>query len=90
LELLIRPGKGRRTGVFGVAQMPEYTATDNRGQIHLFGETVAMLFISQEIGGEGQTTPGQNRYYTLVAEGADQAIEGHRRDMTDDRTEFPN
>lgn len=77
LELLIRLGKDRRTGVFGVAQTPEHTATDNRGQIHLLGETVAVLFISQEIGGEGQTTPGQNRYDTLVAQGADHTIEGH-------------
>jgi hypothetical protein len=88
LELLIRLGQGRRTGVFGVAQMPEHTATDNRGQIHLLGETVAVLFIRQDIDGEGQTTPGQNRDDTLVAEGADQAIEGHRRDLTDDRTAF--
>jgi hypothetical protein len=39
---------------------------DNRGQIHLSGETVAVLFISQEIGGQGQPTPSQHRDHTQI------------------------
>ena len=80
LKRLIRLGKGCHTGVLGIPQMPEHTTTDNRGQIHLVGETVTMLLIGEEIGGERQATPGQHGDQTLVAERTDQAIEGHRRD----------
>src|SRR2546427_5740504 len=41
--------------------------------------------IGEDIGGERQATPGQHGDQTLVAERTDQAIEGHRRDMPDDR-----
>src|SRR5712691_465910 len=85
LELLIRLGKGCRTGVLSIPQMPDDTATDNRGQIHLLGKTVAVLLIGQEIDGQGQTTPGQDRHETVLTEGAHQAIEGHRGDMADHR-----
>jgi hypothetical protein len=51
LELAIGFSKGCRTGGLGVAQMPEHTAADNCGQIHLLGETAAVLFIGQDIGG---------------------------------------
>jgi len=78
-------GKGRGAGVLGVPQMPDDTATDNRGKIHLLGETVTVFFIDQDIGGQGQTTPGEHRDQTLVAKRADQAIEGHRGDMADHR-----
>ena len=47
-----------------------------------------MLFIGQEIGGQGQPTPREHRHQTLVAERTDQAIEGHRRDMADHRAQF--
>ena len=65
-----------------------HPATDNRGQIHLVGETVAVLLIGQEIDGQRQPTPGQHRHQTLVAERTDQAIEGHGRDMVEDRAQL--
>src|SRR6266567_1734638 len=34
LERSIRLGKGRRTGLLGVPQMPEHAATDDRGEVH--------------------------------------------------------
>ena len=46
---------------------------------------MAVLFIGQEIGGQGQPTPRQDRHQPLVAKRTDQAIEGHRREMADDR-----
>src|SRR5215475_8500686 len=57
LELLIRLGKGCRTGLRRIAEVPDDTAGDNRGQIHLVGQTMAVLFIGQKIGGERQATP---------------------------------
>src|SRR5215831_16877574 len=59
LKLSVRLGKSRRTGGFGVAQVPEDTTTDNRGQIDLVSETAAVFLIRQEIRGQGQTTPRQ-------------------------------
>ena len=47
-----------------------------------------MLFVSQEIRGQRQATPGQYRDHTLVPEGTDQAIERHRGNMADHRTQF--
>jgi hypothetical protein len=38
--------------------------------------------------GRGQTTSCQDRHETLLAEGTDQAIEGHGREMADDGAEF--
>jgi hypothetical protein len=86
LERLIRLGQGCRTGLLSVPQMPDGTAGDNRGPRHVVGETTTVLFIGQEIGWERQPTPGQYHHDALVAEGADQAIKGHRREMTDGRT----
>jgi hypothetical protein len=83
LKLAIGLGKGRGTGLLGVAKMPEHAATDNRGQIHLLRETVAVFFVGQKIGGEGEPTPGEHRHQTLVAERTDEAIKGHRGDMAD-------
>ena len=68
--------------------MPDHPATDNRGQIHLLGETVAVLLIGQEIDGQRQPTPGQHGHQTLVAERTDQAIERHRGDMVEHRTQL--
>src|SRR5262252_4302636 len=45
LILLIGLGKGRGTGLRGRAQVPEHSTLDNRGEIHLLPETVAMLLI---------------------------------------------
>jgi hypothetical protein len=47
-----------------------------------------MFFISQEVRGQGQATPGQHRHQTVVAQCAHQTIEGHRRDMIEDRAEL--
>jgi hypothetical protein len=85
LERLIRCSKGYRTGLCGVAEMPDHTATDNRGQIHLVGKTLAVLFIGQEIDGQRQPTPRQHRHQALLTERTHHAIEGHRRDIVEDR-----
>ena len=88
LERLIGLRKGGGTSVLSVAQMPEHPTTDNRRQIHFVGQTAAVLLIGQEIGGEGQTTPGQHHHETVMAERADQTIQGHWREMTDHRAEL--
>jgi hypothetical protein len=88
LKLSIGLGEGGGTSVLGVAQVPDDTTMDNRGQRHLVGETVTMLLISEEIHRQGQTTSDHARHYTLLAEGADQALEGHRRDRADHRAQL--
>jgi hypothetical protein len=88
LERAVGLGQGRRTGLLGVAQVPDDTATDDRGQIDLLGETMTVLLIGQEIDGQGQTTSCEDRHQTLVAEGTDQAIEAHGRDIADNGAEF--
>jgi hypothetical protein len=57
--------------------MPEHSATDNRGEIHLLGETAAVLFIGQEIDGQWEPTPGEHGHQSMLAERADEAIQGH-------------
>ena len=44
--------KGRRTGLLGVAQMPDDTSADNGREVDVRCPTVTMLFISQEIDGQ--------------------------------------
>jgi hypothetical protein len=88
LKHLIGRSKGRGTGVLRVAYMPEHTTTDNRRQIDLVGETAAVLLVSQEVGGQWQSTPSQHRHETVATKGTDQAIEGHRGDMMDHCTEL--
>src|SRR6266481_2180363 len=88
LKLPIGLRKGCRTGVRGIAQMPEHTTTDNGREIDLVSETATVLLVGQEIHGEGQTVPGEHRHQTLVAKRTDQAIERHRGDMPDDRTQL--
>src|SRR5258706_11640730 len=78
LKLLIRLGKRYRTGGLGISQVPEHPATDNRGEVHLRGETAAVLLVGEEIGGQRQTAPGQHRDQTLVSERTDETREGHR------------
>jgi hypothetical protein len=87
-ELLVRLGKGCRTGILSVPQMPDDTAGDNRGQIHFVGETTTVLFTGQEIDGQSQPTSGQYGYEALLFERADETIDRHGREMTDDCTEF--
>jgi len=87
LHLLIGLRKGCRTGLLGVAQVPEHAAMDNRGEIHFIAQTVAMLFVSQERDGQWETTPGQHGDQTLVAKRTDEAVECHGREMADDGTQ---
>jgi hypothetical protein len=47
-----------------------------------------VLFISQEIGRERESTPRQYGDQNLAAKRTDYAIEGHRRDMIEDGAEF--
>src|SRR5215217_4331172 len=78
----------RCTSLLRVAQVPDDPTTDDRGQIGLLGETVTVLYIGQQIGGQGQLTPGEHRDQTVVAKRTDQAIEGHGGDMVEDRAQF--
>src|SRR6266568_1507769 len=49
LKVAIGRGKGGGTLGLTVPQMPEHTAADDGGQIHLARETVAVLFIGQDM-----------------------------------------
>jgi len=86
LKLPVRLGKGHRTLVFGIPQMPDDPSTNDRGEIRPVGETVTVFLIGKEIGGQRQVTPRQHRHQALGAERTNQAIESHRGDMIDDRT----
>jgi hypothetical protein len=88
LKLPIRLGQGRGTGLLRVPQMPEHAATDDRGEVHLLGETAAVLFIGEAIDRQREPTPGQDGHQTVVTEGTDQAIERHRREVADHRAPF--
>jgi hypothetical protein len=87
-ERLIGLGKGCRTCLLNVAQMPEHTAADNRRQIDLVHETATALFIGWKLGGEGQLAPGEHRAQTLVATRTDQAIESHGGEMVEARAQL--
>ena len=80
LKLAIRLGKRHCTGVLRITEMPQDTATDNRGQIDLLGETVAVLLVGQEIRGQCQPTPGHHRHQAVVAQRAHETVEGHGRE----------
>jgi hypothetical protein len=77
--------KGCGTGLRGVANMPEHPPTDNGGQIHLVGQTMAMLLIGEKIDGQWQATPGQHAHQALLPQRTHQTIEGHRGDMVENR-----
>src|SRR5215468_4876374 len=68
--------------------MPEHATTDNGRQIDLVRETVTMLLVGQEVGGQRQPTPGQDRHETVLTEGADETVEGHGGERADDGTEL--
>src|SRR4029434_7572112 len=87
LKLPTGPSEGGGTGVLGIPQMPDHAATDNRGEIHLVGETVTVLFVGQEVDRQWETASGQYRHQTVVAKRTDEAIEGHWRNMSDHGTE---
>jgi hypothetical protein len=59
---------------------------DNRRQIGFVSQTVAMLFVSQQIDGQWQTAPGQHSNQILMAKRTDEAVERHERDMPNHRT----
>jgi len=40
-----------------------------------------MLLVGQEVGGQRQPTPGQDRHETVLTEGADETVEGHGGEM---------
>ena len=88
VKLPIGLGKGHYTGVLRIPQMPDHATTDNRRQIDLVSETAAVLLVSQEVGGQGQSTSCQHRHQPLVAKGTHETIEGHRGDVADDRAQF--
>ena len=48
------------------------------------GETFAVFFIDQDIGRQRQVTPEPHADQAVLAQGAEQAIEGHGRDVADD------
>ena len=88
LKLTVGRCESDRTLGLAVAQVPEHSATDNGGQIHPFGETLARLFIGQDIGRQRQITLDEDVAQTVLTQGADQTIESHGREMADGRTPF--
>jgi hypothetical protein len=52
LKLLIGLGQSRGTGLLGVPQMPDHTATDDGRKVHVLRQTAAVFFIRQDIGGQ--------------------------------------
>ena len=80
--LAIGLGKGGGPGVRGRSQGPPHPATDHRRELDLVRETVTRLLVGQEVGGQRQPTPRQHEHQTLVAEGTDQALESHGREVT--------
>ena len=83
LKLAVGLGKSHRAFGVTVAQMPDHPATDDGGQIDARSETLAMLFIGEDIGGQRQGTQGEHGDQAMLAQGTNQAIEGHRRDVAD-------
>jgi hypothetical protein len=88
LKHAIRLGERHRTLRVAVAQVPDHTATDNRGQIDLVGETAAVFFINQDIDRHRQGTPSQHGDQTLLTQGTDQTIKGHGGDVADRRAQL--
>src|SRR5262249_13538371 len=90
LKLAIERGQGRCTRLLSVAEMPDHAVTDNRGQIDLLRETATMLLVGQDRDRQWQPAPGQHRHQTLVAQGAEQAVEchGERRYSTAHRSKL--
>jgi hypothetical protein len=88
LALLVGLGKGPGTGGFGIAQVPNDTTTDNRGEVHFLGQTAAVLLIRQEIHRARQPTAGAHRDQTGVAERTDEPLERHRREVLEHGTQL--
>ena len=68
--------------------MPDQATTDNRREIHLRGETAAVLFIRQERDRQGQPTSGEHGHQPTVTERTDEPIERHRREVIKHRTQL--
>ena len=68
--------------------MPEHATLDNRRQIDLGSQAAAVLLVGQEVGWQGQSTPGQDHDEAVVAECTDEARERHWRDMIEHRTQL--
>ena len=65
LKYPIGLGQGGCTGLLGIAQMPEDSAADDRGQVHFGGETAAVLLVGQQLGRQCETTPGEHGHQAL-------------------------
>ena len=57
--------------------MPEYAPTDNGRQVRFVSKAATVLFVSQEVDRQWQTTAGQQEDQTLASERTDKAIERH-------------
>ena len=88
LKLPIGLGESCRTRLCRITPVPDGPPAHNRRQIDLVRETAAVLFIGQDIRGQGETTPSEHRHETLAAKCTDQAIERHGGEMPDYRTEL--
>ena len=66
-------GKSRSTGLRGVAEVPEHSSMDDRGEIHFVSETMRVLLIGQDLDRQRQPAPGQHGDETLAAKRADEA-----------------
>src|SRR4029434_1394044 len=66
LKLPIGLGKGRRAGLLSITQMPAHADTYIRGQLHLGGETAAVLFIGDEVWRQRQSAPREYRHDTVL------------------------
>ena len=88
LKLAVGLGKSHHAFGVTVAQMPDHPATDDGGQIDARSETLAMLCIGEDRGGPRQGTPGEHGDQARLAQGTNQAIEGHRRDVADRRAQL--
>lgn len=69
--------------------MPEHTATDNRREVHVVGETATVRFVSEAIDGQRQTASCQDGDQTLVSKRTDEAVERHGRERVEPRAPFP-
>jgi hypothetical protein len=88
LERLIGLGKGCRTGLRRVAEMPEHAATNDGGEIYFVGETAAVLLIGQEVDGQEESTPRQHDHQTVLPQRTDQTVERHGRNMIEHRAQL--
>jgi len=78
-RLVVRPDGARRiTDSMELALRTGEGRGDDGGQIDTLHETFAVLFVSQDIGGQWQMTLEQHADQAVSAQGADQSIQGHR------------